>query len=146
MGTLSCPITFKSVSAPLQCGIRFFRHPIPTRSSMCLATLYLVYPGIVQGCHVLQSGHYQVRCLLSTGRCCDHEVALHWPTSYLRIWFKRVSHFRLSPISIYAQIHMCSPYWLSSIHLDLASRRAFLLRVCPRACALHYVVRLALYS
>ena len=37
VGPLSCRVTFKPVSIPLQHGLRFFRYPIPARPTTSLA-------------------------------------------------------------------------------------------------------------
>ncbi len=101
MGPLSCRVTFKPVSGPLQPGVRFFRPPKPAHPWARLAARCPL-SGRHTGFPRSTSGVRWVRCLLSTGRCADHETpqAMTLPTSST-VWFKRANHFRLSAFTVF---------------------------------------------
>ncbi len=82
VGPLSCRVTFKPVSEPLQPGIRFFRPPKPAHPWARLAARCPL-SGRHTGFPRFASGVRWVRCLLSTGRRTDHESpqAMTLPTS-----------------------------------------------------------------
>ena len=82
VGPLSCRVTFKPVSAPLQHGIRFFRHPKPAPPSV-LPRGKPSQKGTIRGFHVPFSEVHGVRRLFSTGRYMGHEAVPYTPTSHL---------------------------------------------------------------
>ena len=150
VGSLSRRGTFNPVSAPLQRGIRFFRHPKPaTAMGGPCDPLSRPKPGAVRGFHVPLREVCGVRCLLSTGGRNGHEAA------------KSIRPPPPSPISAQA----CQPLWLVSVY-DLycrftyvhhtrylaftrfvVTRRADFSRRQPRVkTTLQYIVSPALYS
>jgi hypothetical protein len=73
VGALSCQVTFKPVSAPLQHGVRFFRHPHPHRHGHTLRDAVPNGLGAIRGSHVPLKGACQVRRLLWNGKSDGHE-------------------------------------------------------------------------
>jgi hypothetical protein len=92
--SLSCRVTLKPVSAPLQDGIRFFRPPKPAPPLSGLAAILPVeFTGEIRGFLLPPSEVRRVRYLLSTGKLVDYEVAtLNPPTCLRAFWLKLVSH------------------------------------------------------
>jgi len=102
VGSLSCRVTFKPVSATLHRGIRFFRHPKPAPP---WANLTVRCPGDAgSGTGFPRSARevQWVRCLLSTGKRVDHENAGSKRSTRLQYRLvKRDNHLRLSPFTVF---------------------------------------------
>jgi hypothetical protein len=102
VGSLSCRVTFKPVSATLHRGIRFFRHPKPAPP---WANLTVRCPGDAgSGTGFPRSARevQWVRCLLSTGKRVDHENAGCKRSTRLQYRLvKRDNHLRLSPFTVF---------------------------------------------
>ena len=105
--------------------------------------------GAIRGFHVPLAELRRVRRLLSTGRCVGHESAKRKRCSHLRC------HFGPSVTATSAcfgsrslsQIHMCSPYQLSSTYPAYGCQKGTPLAIDTLYLAvLRYVVRDALYS
>ena len=102
VGSLSCRVTLKPVSATLYRGLRFFRHPKPAPP---WANLTVRCPGDAgSGTGFPRSARevQWVRCLLSTGKRVDHENAGCTRSTRLQHRLvKRDNHFRLLPFTIF---------------------------------------------
>jgi len=85
VGSLSRPVMFQPVSAPLQRGVRFFRHPKPARRSTHLATRPshdAPAPRETYGVSTFRSWSMcEVRYLLSTDEFAIHEAVSFRPLS-----------------------------------------------------------------
>jgi hypothetical protein len=148
VGPLSCRVTLKPVSAPLQHGIRFFRYPTPAPP---WAEPYgLLSPkGAIRGFHVPLAEVHRVSCLLSTGRCMGHESVGPRRCSHLHCRFGS-SVIAISACSIsrsLSQIHICSAYRLSSTSPTYGCQKGTPLAIdTPHLAVYRYIVRVALYS
>ena len=102
VGSLSCRVTFKPVSATLHRGIRFFRDPKP---ALPWANLAVRCPGNAgSGTGFPRSARevQWVRCLLSTGKRVDHENAGCKRSTRLQYRLvKRDNHLRLSQFTVF---------------------------------------------
>ena len=97
VGPLSCQVTLKPVSAPLQRGIRFFRYPTPAPPWADLAAgcpprgsdtgLPRSVPRSITGLGL---------CFQPGGMWVTRRQYVILPPASITFWFKRNSHFRLS--------------------------------------------------
>jgi len=91
VGSLSRPVMLQPVSAPLQHGLRFFRHLKPAHRSVRLTArpLASAFASMrdIRGFHVPQLKLCEVRYPLSTDKFNVHETATLTPRSDLRCHF-----------------------------------------------------------
>ena len=102
VGSLSCRVTFKPVSATLHRGIRFFRHPKPAPPWANLTARRPGNAGSGTGFPRSAREVQWVRCLLSTGKRVDHENAGYKHSTRLQyLLVKRDNHLRLSQFTVF---------------------------------------------
>ena len=101
VSALSCRITLKPVSPPLQQGVRFFRHPhphhyrYPLRCTFPNRERYEVPTFRNEKCAGL-GACYRPGSLVAT----ETQTIIVSPTSNI-VWFKRVNHFRLFTFTVF---------------------------------------------
>ena len=101
VSALSCQITLKPVSPPLQQGIRFFRHPhphhyrYPLRCTFPNRERYEV-PTFRNEKYAGLGACYRPGSLVAT----ETQTIIVSPTSNT-VWFKRVNHFRLFTFTVF---------------------------------------------
>lgn len=99
--SLSCRVTLKPVSPPLQQGVRFFRHPhphhyrYPLRCTFPNRERYEVPTFRNEKCAGL-GACYRPGSLVAT----ETQTIIVSPTSNT-VWFKRVNHFRLFTFTVF---------------------------------------------
>jgi hypothetical protein len=151
VGPLSCQVTLKPVSAPLQRGIRFFQYPTPA-------------PPLAEPCGLLSpegerygvstfhaKKSYRLRCLLSTGMHVGHDahnsqMCIPHPVPFGSSAMNQAT-YACSRLRSLSQIQMFSPYRLASTYPACGCQEGLSLALdTPHLSAPRYVVRDALDS
>ena len=104
VGSLSCRVTFKPVSEPLQPGVRFFQHPKLAPPSARLAACLpprgsdTRFPRSVQRSIIGLGACFRPRCLWVTRYLFTRDIAR---IRYLLVQARCSSHFRLLKITVF---------------------------------------------
>ena len=150
VGPLSCQVTSKPVSAPLQRGIRFFQYPTPVAPWADLAACGLPkesdtgFPRSVPRSNIGLGARSRPRCMWVTRHPIRKDVSrIH----YLLLKRDAAATFACHYSRSLSQVQVISPYRLASTHPACGCQEGLLLAFdTPRPSALRYIVRVALDS